>query len=148
MSVTVFVVTSGEYSDFHVDAIFSTQAQAEAFINKAEDFNIEPWALDEMANVLAQQTYQTAINCKTGDVLQDYTSAIIEIHPPRWAEGRIGVDWRSKAEMAVGRSTVSQKHALKIAFETRQKSLRAAVTEGPKQSTVSSTDNSIIPDSE
>ncbi len=46
----VWVVTSGEYSDYGIDAIFSTEEKAEAYLAQAKlvklDSRIEPYELD------------------------------------------------------------------------------------------------------
>lgn len=47
----VYVVTSGEYSSYGIDAIFSTRELAQKFIddsnyNKYSAVNIEEWELD------------------------------------------------------------------------------------------------------
>lgn len=49
----VYIVTSGEYSDYHIDACFSTKQKAQEFIENAEKIEkfwdvprIEEWDLD------------------------------------------------------------------------------------------------------
>ena len=47
----VFIVTSGEYSEYGIDRVFSTEEKAKAFIKITMDlyggtFNIEPYELD------------------------------------------------------------------------------------------------------
>lgn len=47
----VFIVTSGEYSDYGIDRVFSTEEKAKEFIKITRDlyggtFNIEPYELD------------------------------------------------------------------------------------------------------
>lgn len=48
--MTVYVVTSGEYSDYHIDAIFSTMEQAELYCavheRKLDNPYIEEWETD------------------------------------------------------------------------------------------------------
>lgn len=70
----VFVVTSGEYSDYGIDAIFSTRELAKAFIdmfdkNEWKDFNIEEWDINPNETHLKQnrKPYFLRIN-KVGDV--------------------------------------------------------------------------------
>lgn len=42
----VFVVTSGDYSDYHIDCVFLARARAEAFVasNPGASMHIEEWA--------------------------------------------------------------------------------------------------------
>lgn len=45
----VFIVTSGEYSDYDIKAVFSTREKAEAYINaKGTDYywEVEEWDVD------------------------------------------------------------------------------------------------------
>lgn len=43
----VYLVTSGEYSDYHVDAVFSTKEKAEEYIDvKGTDYSIEEYDVD------------------------------------------------------------------------------------------------------
>lgn len=57
----VYIVTEGEYSDYHIDACFSTKKQAEQFIknSKAVDdfcsytgYTIEEWELDGSTKIV------------------------------------------------------------------------------------------------
>jgi len=52
-----YIVTSGEYSDYHIDAVFSTRKKAEEYIETRKEFSeqaateppsfdIEPWEID------------------------------------------------------------------------------------------------------
>lgn len=42
----VYVVTSGEYSDYGIDAIFSEKKLSEEYIENGDGTNIEEWYLD------------------------------------------------------------------------------------------------------
>jgi hypothetical protein len=53
-----FIVTSGSYSDYRIDGVFSSKSKAEDFIKEKNaidsyaDFNdVEPWEIDELAGV-------------------------------------------------------------------------------------------------
>ena len=52
----VFVVTSGEYSGYQIEAIFTTRFLAEKYLSACglNDHNIEEWALDEWSARLEQ----------------------------------------------------------------------------------------------
>jgi hypothetical protein len=44
----VYAVSSGDYSDYRIDAVYSTKERAEAFINGATTtYDIEEWELDQ-----------------------------------------------------------------------------------------------------
>ena len=48
MSNKIYIVTSGEYSDYHIDAVFSTKKLAEDYIQQhGTDYRIEKYNLDE-----------------------------------------------------------------------------------------------------
>lgn len=55
----VYIVTSGEYSDYHIDACFSTKQKAQEFIRNAEKTEelwdrprIEEWDLDGSVDIV------------------------------------------------------------------------------------------------
>src|SRR5438309_10228406 len=55
----VFIVTSGEYSDYGIDAVFSTEELAQKFIDSFSksgyrDMEIEEWKLNPFENHLKQ----------------------------------------------------------------------------------------------
>ena len=44
----VYIVTSGEYSDYHIDRVFSTEAKAREFVeHMGNQYDIEEYDLDE-----------------------------------------------------------------------------------------------------
>lgn len=48
MENKIYIVTSGEYSDYHIDAVFSTKGLAEDYIQQnGTDYRIEEYNLDE-----------------------------------------------------------------------------------------------------
>lgn len=48
MKNKIYIVTSGEYSDYHIDAVFSTKELAEDYIQQnGTDYVIEEYNLDE-----------------------------------------------------------------------------------------------------
>lgn len=48
MEKKIYIVTSGEYSDYHIDAVFSTQELAEDYIQQnGTDYIIEEYNLNE-----------------------------------------------------------------------------------------------------
>lgn len=73
----VFVVTSGRYSDYGINAMFSTRELAESYIelfNPEADFNeIDEWALDDDPHLTeiksGRKQYQVDLK-KDGEVLE------------------------------------------------------------------------------
>ena len=47
MSETLYVVTSGCYSDYHIEAIFKDKEKAEFYCTCHEDCDIKDWTLDD-----------------------------------------------------------------------------------------------------
>lgn len=48
MEKKIYVVTSGEYSDYRIDAVFTTKEKAEEYVqNNGSDYRIEVYNLDE-----------------------------------------------------------------------------------------------------
>ena len=47
MSETLYVVTAGCYSDYHIEAIFKDKSKAEFYCTCHEDCGIEDWTLDD-----------------------------------------------------------------------------------------------------
>lgn len=48
MEKKIYIVTSGEYSEYHIDAVFSTKEKAEEYIQQhGNGFDIEEYELDQ-----------------------------------------------------------------------------------------------------
>lgn len=54
-----YIVTEGDYSDYHIEACFTAREKAEEYIKNAkelercwDDFDIEEWNLDESAQIV------------------------------------------------------------------------------------------------
>ena len=121
----VYVVTDGEYSDFHIEAIFSTREKAEAFLNSRKKNVYDDWALHEypldypdfIANKIAN-------GYKLFKVVMDRGGNTISI-----GEGNItslenefqdGFGWGSKiGEFSTTVFAHDEQHAVKIANERR-----------------------------
>lgn len=54
---TAYVVTSGEYSDYRVDGVFSDKEKAELFVNKAGDRTIEEYKVDDEKQLREENWY-------------------------------------------------------------------------------------------
>ena len=71
----VFIVTEGEYSDYHICAVFSDAEIAEKFrklyFGKHRDSSkVEPWTVDELCEFMAQGLYSFAVGIeRDGDIV-------------------------------------------------------------------------------
>jgi hypothetical protein len=151
----IFVVTSGEYSAYGIQAMFSTKELAEKYIDgqidhhpkaweKADDYNIEEWDLDQEHQPKQYTTeYRTKIWLKDGALADESNSrycvrenlrgyyftygeadAVKKTYP--WG------DYMEAPGQSMGVSYKSAKHALKLAVEGRQAWLRGEPTRETK----------------
>ena len=58
---TAYVVTSGEYSDYRVDGVFSDKEKADSFVKKAEDRTIEKYNIDDEEQLRKEYWYEISI---------------------------------------------------------------------------------------
>lgn len=58
----VYIVTSGEYSDYHIDAVFLDRSLAEAYCDKYPDTHIEEYIADEEAPETDKLWYDVSIH--------------------------------------------------------------------------------------
>lgn len=64
MNKKIYIVTSGNYSDYHIDAVFSTKNKAESYIQQhGTGYRIEEYDLDEEV-VNKKQIWSVAFNIK------------------------------------------------------------------------------------
>jgi len=125
MTKTVFLVTSGSYSDYGVEAVFSTLELASAAVEgRTDDVRIEPYSLDdpngEPEGVLPFKVRMWL------DGTQDSAPYRSDIHPRssrettarvlRWNDGN---DPRWPDQLAVECWARDAEHATKIANEIR-----------------------------
>ncbi len=126
---TVFVVTSGEYSDYGIDAMFSTRELAQKFIDsfndKYSDMDIEEWDLDPNKQHLKQnrKPYFLRIN-KVGDISDlrvcDSSFGFKHDIPEAAISYTHGLEWMNLHCFAD-----DDNHAIKIAGEKRAQILAA-----------------------
>ena len=134
----VFVATHGRYSNYRVDAIFSTRAKAKEFIYEAskDDYDaadITEWTLDGEQDKKWRALWLCHLDAESGDVVEEHTSEMIESCTartvPAWNniyfKGHRGLSQDERAIEAHGASYVSSSHARKLAAEVRQAWLRA-----------------------
>jgi len=135
----VFVVSSGCYSDYSIDAIFSTRAQAEEFIREApkgdyEAVDINEWELDAEQYKKWRTMWICRLDAENGDVAEEHMSAHIEPCTSRTWPHFNQIRFRGNQSKllpeeryieAFGSSFVGAEHARKLAAEVRQAWLRA-----------------------
>lgn len=129
----VYAVSSGSYSDYRVNGIFSTREKAEKFLGTCraseacwnKDFNdIIEYTLDAD---LAQQDYvrySVGIMCDTGEVKEGPRSKDYFGIPESKAYISYKVPLYQGRDIARSESHKSAAHAMKVAVEARQKWLR------------------------
>lgn len=131
----VYVVTSGEYSDYCIRAVFSSREGAEEYTKNAGEIghktwaedtvNIEEWNLDNEAEAKMLSVYREGLMLDDGSVKEVYAYEDFVVD----FGGRIdqlgdrvpAFDDRPIVRVS---STVSAEHAHKLAAEARQKWLR------------------------
>lgn len=126
----VFVVTSGQYSDYGVDAIFTTKELAENFINafksdsSYDEKNIEEWDLDPYDLHLKQnrKPYFLRIN-KNGDTRDlELCDSVYGFSHELGVSYTHNEDW-----MNIYCFADDEKHAVKIANERRTQVIAANI---------------------
>lgn len=128
----VYMVTSGCYSDYSVDGVFSTMEKAETYKALLSDANdIEELHVDAGESEERHVEYKTILRFDNGDVIgqysserlgkRDYSGGIGSVLSEEWRKGNGGPSF---IETAFGYSTKSAEHAMKLAVESRQRHLR------------------------
>lgn len=127
----VYVVTSGEYSDYSINAIFSTIEKAENYIAKgieAGEFpnpietnydiaKIEEYKLDSEDDIAVLDVWHSSLRIDNGEIFSIPTKDKVLSKTFRGRTRQIN-------SIILAESTVSEEHCLKIATEERQKILR------------------------
>lgn len=114
----IYIVTSGEYSAYRIDAVFSTRELAEAFFagQPNEIYRIEEFDVDQAPSLRWVTLYE--IFWKNGQE-PEFKESIAQANPHSrglvysYSNGYIG-----------GFSEISREHAFKLAVEERQRLLR------------------------
>jgi CRP-like cAMP-binding protein len=120
---TIYIVTSGEYSSYRIDAVFSTKKLAEDFVARNGKFvssaDIEEWKLDDLQDASYVEVWHCVID-HDGDLVSR-GSITMFTKPFRGRSREYG------QQGFYGESTVSAEHAQKLAAEERQKALRSRI---------------------
>lgn len=130
----MFIVTSGEYSDYHIDRAFSTEEKALEYVlsqtdtedsekERLREYNIEEFEVDEQYDKLVYKTiYSVELMLQTGQQKNkwEYRTSGKEKY-----RGEFTIFGSDNFGYVRGRSIVSAAHALKVAVEGRQYYLRS-----------------------
>ena len=110
----VFVVTTGEYSDYHIDRVFSTRKKALEYLDtKADSYTLEVFDLDEPIE-RTKQVYQICFSLDKKKVYK------VDIREGKYADLIHVHQWNGMGKMdmiSIFVESDSRKRALKIASE-------------------------------
>jgi hypothetical protein len=133
----VYIITSGSYSDYGIHGVSLSKKKARAAIDKAKaadeywacDADIEEWEADEVLQRENQTYWACGMLLDDGSVVEPraegYQSTIFDKpFRSRIEQYGVKVPFYNNRPIVRTRSTVSAKHALKVAVEARQKWLR------------------------
>jgi hypothetical protein len=138
MSETIYVVTEGCYSSYHICAVFSTKEKAQDFINKKKDLyydaSIEDYPLDAFDNYVRAQAWKATIHVGDG-ALKEWKDEPVFIEKGTTTGPVKQTSALSGFNITVT-SYVSKDHAKKLAVEARQARLRGFTDYGPMKSAV------------
>jgi hypothetical protein len=118
----VYLLTEGEYSDYHIHGIFSTWAAAAEVAASAPDLEIEEYALDELVGHRYGTAWRAVIYKEDGAMLAPHKFLAIR-HPTGVVVGEYDTHFCVD-------SPISAEHAVKVAIEKRQGWLRNRATIG------------------
>ena len=125
----VYVVTAGEYSDYHIEAVFSAPDKAQQYcdeLNKVSEYacaKVQPHPIDEEHHEVARKTYRCELPSGECGEETDLTMAL-----PDAREESTTVYDNGDVEAV---SFVSIDHAKKLAVEALQAHLRKKALQPP-----------------
>lgn len=133
--ISVYVITSGCYSDYGIHGVSLSRKNAQKCIDNAlaaeeywaEDAAIEEWEVDGLLKSKRMEVWRCGMLLDDGSIVESRPDPNVIFEAP--FRGRI-TQYATKVPMYKNRrivrteSTVSQKHAQKLAVEARQKWLR------------------------
>lgn len=127
--MTVYLVTSGCYSDYRVDAAFSSRKIAQNYIDKRlekdhsyRDSGIEEYEIDALAKSEHFDVWYVRMWLDDGSVIWKNQQSVFEPKYRSRLDNRGGT--YSDRPIIDATSSVSEEHAIKIAAEERQRYLR------------------------
>ena len=122
----IFIVTSGEYSDYGINAVFSTKENAEKYIGtiySSDRIEIEEWGVDEdMALINKIRSGEIAVYMvsmfKNGNIEKIKKEEPLAV---RWIKVALAGEYSLWTENRLGMWVIAknEKHAIKIVNEKR-----------------------------
>lgn len=129
----VFIVTTGEYSDYHICEVFTTREAAESFLPKAGGIEpeIEEYEADAVDTFEERDSWNASVDMEDGKITRACKAGKDLVRSSdRGASEVYNDDWIGRPVYAMSTSYVSKEHAIKLAVEARQKWLREKGVEG------------------
>jgi hypothetical protein len=137
MPSSVHIVTSGEYDDFKIEAVFGSFKDAKDFVNGSDLFSIASWPIRKRSGRKVRKLFGAQIDLETGCAALHYGKYGHEpkdrICPKRWSRAALSnyfPDETNSRACVIGESTISQSHALKAAAKYRQSLLQEKALAG------------------
>lgn len=116
----VYIVTSGAYSDYGIEAVFSERADAAAYCKAGGKRRIEVFLMDNTEEEMDRHFWKCVIDIDNGNLLEESEGEEdASPHLRGYSDSDYGFE-----RAAMGTSFVSRDHARKLAAERRQKILR------------------------
>lgn len=79
---TAYVVTSGEYSDYHIDGVFSDKDKADLFADKDGDRSVEEYDIDDEQMLRQENWYEVKIY--VGESLETKDISVLNLSYNSW----------------------------------------------------------------
>jgi hypothetical protein len=115
---TVFVVTEGEYSDYHIEGIYSTPEIAKGI--HGENCDVEEWEIDRWSEEYRQGLYFFDVYMtRDGETNHRGTSSVFRNPPPSGSNVIIPYYKANTTEFCFRMWARDERHAIKIANERR-----------------------------
>ena len=115
MEKKIYIVTSGEYSDYHIEAVFTTKEKAVDYVEQhGTDYNIEEYDLDEEVEKKTQ-LWSIVFCIENGKLLEGNTRSFKEdeVRDTCFVE----LSWNGKLYITFYVDADSMDRAVKIARE-------------------------------
>ena len=129
----IYLVTSGSYSDYSIEGVFSSEDKAKAYVQQANaksystDRSIEEWTVDENENLRCMEVWRCQLEAQSNYFKANPTMPTSRSQRVLWPEGKrseIQMWGRGYEKVIDTFSAVSPEHAVKLAIEKRQEWLR------------------------
>lgn len=119
---TIYLVTSGEYSNYGINGVFSSEQLAKEFIEKHKDGGIEEWELDERSREEVCPYWRADLDVATSVLVPGNVGS--DLADPKTRTATIEFDSHASNAYPKGHiysiSYVSQEHANKLCVEKKQ----------------------------